>query len=196
MESDLKSWLKLRLNDEERYNHSLGVEQTARELAVRFEEDEGKAALAGLIHDNAKCLSIEEMLKIIDENNLPVSEIEKKAWKAIHAPVGAYLAEKELKIKDQDILNAIRFHTIGRIGMSKLEKIIYLADKIEPNRENIDFVNEIKKVLDQTESLNEAILMTYGATIKSLVDRELFINTQTVEVWNYLITTLQKKKTQ
>ena len=189
MVKDIKTILKTRLS-EDRYIHSLGVEATAIELAIKFGEDPKKASIAGLSHDIAKCIPLSELLKIIEENNLPVPEMEKKSWKALHSPVGAFIAQRDLEITDKDILNSIRWHTIGRIGMSTLEKIIYLADKIEPNREDTDFVNEVKKVLNDTNSLDAAILLTYGATIKSLVERKLFINLQTIEVWNHLLTSI------
>ncbi|MCK7521184.1 MAG: HD domain-containing protein [Ignavibacteriales bacterium] len=89
MHENIKKWLKERLNNEERYIHSIGAEQSARELAKMFDIDEEKAALAALIHDNAKCFSNEEMLKIIEDNNLDISETEKQAYKTLHAGVGA-----------------------------------------------------------------------------------------------------------
>lgn len=184
--NEIKSLLKERLS-EKRYKHSLGVEESAVALAKQFNEDTEKASIAGLTHDIAKCIPVPELLKIIEDNKLDVPEMEKKSWKAIHAPVGAFIVQKELNINDNAILNAIRWHTIGRINMSKLEKIIYLADKIEPNRKNQDFANKIKSVLNETNNLDEALILVYENTIKSLAERKLFINTQTIEVWNDLI---------
>ncbi|OGI20341.1 MAG: hypothetical protein A2287_04335 [Candidatus Melainabacteria bacterium RIFOXYA12_FULL_32_12] len=186
MINDVKKWLKDRLS-EERYSHSLGSEEAARELAQRFDVDENKAAYAALIHDNAKCVSTDELLKIINENNLSVSETEKQSTKTLHAPVSAYLAQQELGVNDTDILNAIRYHTIGRIDMSDLEKIVFLADKIEPNTREPEFREKIIQKLNQTNNLDEAILLCYDATIRSLLDRRLIISPETIEVWNNLI---------
>lgn len=191
MINNAKEWIKEKLT-QQRYSHSLGSEETARELAKRFKIDEEKAAFAALIHDCAKCLSVDELLKIINENNLPVSEIEKASVKTLHAPVSAYLVQKELGINDIEILNAVRWHTIGKINMSDLEKIVFLADKIEPYTRNKEFRKKIIKKLDETNNLDEAILLCYEATIKSLIDRRLIMNPQTIEVWNSLIYDLNK----
>lgn len=186
-----KKWLKDRLTGE-RYEHSIGSEETARELAARFNVDIDKAGLAALLHDSAKNISNDDLLKIIEEHNIPVSEMEKNSIKTLHAPVGAFLVQKELGINDPEILDSIRYHTVGKIGMSNLEKIIFLADKIEPYTRDQSFREEILAVLDKTNNLDEAILLCYGATIKSLVDRKLTINTQTIDVWNDLILKLCK----
>jgi predicted HD superfamily hydrolase involved in NAD metabolism len=192
MYEDLKKWLKSRL-DEERYMHSLGTEESARDLAQRFGADPDKAALAGLLHDNAKSISKEEMLKIIEENNLPVSEFEKRSPKVLHAPVGAFLAQKELGITDEDVLNSIRYHTTGRINMSNLEKIVYLADKIEPNTREEEYREKIVSVLNKTNDLDEAILLSYDITIRSLLNRKMIITPETINVWNNLILRREKQ---
>ena len=129
---DVREWIKNKLEcDEERYLHSLGAEETARELAARFGADEEKAALAALIHDNAKCFEYKELVQIVNENNFPIKDDVINNHKILHAFAGAYLAQKELGIEDKDILNAIMYHTTGRTGMSLLEKIVYLSDKLE-----------------------------------------------------------------
>ena len=183
--------LKGRL-EEERYSHVLGAEETARDLAKRFNVDEDRAALAALLHDNAKHIPNEELLEIIDENNLPVSEIEKKSIKVLHAPVGAYLAQKEFGINDPEILSAIRYHTTGRVNMTDLEKIVYLADKIEPYTREEATRQKIINKLNETNDLDEAILLTYDMTIRSLLDRKMVMNPDTIDVWNSLITRLNK----
>lgn len=186
MNKDIYKWLKENLSNE-RYMHSLGTEKVARELAQRFGADPEKAAFAGLIHDIAKCLTNDELIKIINDNNILVSASELKSYKTLHAPVGAYIAKQKFKINDEEILNSIRFHTIGRVNMSLLEKIVFIADKIEENTRDKEFIDKIKKILDQTENIDEALLLCYNSTIKSLLDRRLFINTQTIDVYNYLL---------
>ncbi len=179
-------WLKENLS-EERFIHSLSVAQTAKKMAKEFGVDEKKAELAGLLHDCAKEIPYEEMKKIIVENKLDIDEDEIKAKKVLHAPLSAYLAKTIFNVEDEDILNSIRFHTIGKINMTMLEKIIYLADKIEPETRIEPYFEELRQELKNTKSLDRTILLSFKMTIKSLVDRCLPINYKTVEVYNFLL---------
>jgi predicted HD superfamily hydrolase involved in NAD metabolism len=187
----IKNWLKKNLSDE-RYQHLLGAEKTACELAERFGVDPQKAALAALVHDCAKSKRNEELIHIIKEKNLSVSNLDLNNYKTLHAPVGAYLAKKEFGIEDTEILRAIKCHTIGRINMTDLEKIVFLADKIEPNTRDSEFRAKVLNILDKTKNLDEALLICYDATIRSLLDRKLIINSMTIDVWNSLIEKLNK----
>ena len=185
---DVREWIKNKLEcDEERYLHSLGAEETSRELAARFGADEEKAALAALIHDNAKCFEYKELVQIVNENNFPIKDDVKNNHKILHAFAGAYLAQKELGIEDKDILNAIMYHTTGRTAMSLLEKIVYLSDKLEKRTRPPEYRNKIAKILQQTNDIDKTILVTVDLTIRSLLDRKLAINSRTIEVWNDLI---------
>ncbi len=179
----IRAWIKSRLS-EERYLHSLGAEETARELAYMFSVDPEKAALAGLIHDNAKNISYEEMLSIIKKNNFDIEENVKNNQKILHAYLGSFLAEKELHIEDQEILEAIKFHTTGRVNMSIFEKIIFLADKIEANTRDIDFRCEVLNILKETNNIDKAVMYCVERTIRSLLDRKLKISPITIDVWN------------
>ena len=190
---DIKEWIKDRLQcDEERYLHSLGAEEKARELAIRFGADEEKAALAALIHDNAKCFPYKELVKIVEENKFPISQDIIDNHKILHAFAGAYLAQKELGIDDEDILNAIMYHTTGRVEMSLLEKIVYLSDKLETKTRPPEYRDKINKVLEETNDIDKTILLTIDLTIRSLLDRKLVINPQTIDVWNYLTAKFSK----
>jgi predicted HD superfamily hydrolase involved in NAD metabolism len=190
---DIKKWIKEKLEcDEERYLHSLGAEEKARELAVRFGADEEKAALAALVHDNAKCIKYKELVKIVEANNFPIKDDIKNNFKILHAYAGAYLAQKELGIFDEDILNAIMYHTTGRAEMSLLEKVVYLSDKLETKTRPIEYRNIINKVLEETNDIDKTILLTIDLTIRSLLDRKLVINFQTIDIWNHLITKFLK----
>ena len=124
-ENEIKQWLKENLNSE-RYIHSLGTAECAKELAEKFGLNSEKAYTAGLLHDCAKCFSNEKLLKII-HSNLQVEEAEMLNYKTLHAPVSAYYAQKEFGVEDNEILSAIRWHTLGQIEMSNFEKIIFLA---------------------------------------------------------------------
>lgn len=182
--TEILKWLKDNLN-EERYFHTLGTAQCAKELAAKYDLDCEKAYLAGLLHDCAKCFSKEKLLDIIHQN-LDVEECEMLNYKTLHAPVSAYIAEKEFNVKDKEILSAIRWHTLGRLDMSDFDKIIFLADKIEPNTRDKEYCEQIRSILKENNGLNKALLKCYKETIKSLVKRDLKICLLTIEIYNKL----------
>ena len=183
-EQEIKDWLREHLNDE-RYSHSLGTAQCARELAHNYNLDGEKAYIAGLLHDCAKCFSTDKLLEIIHDN-LQVEEAEMLNYKTLHAPVSAYYAQKVFGVTDNEILSAIRWHTLGQIEMTDFEKIIFLADKIEPNTRDKSYREEILNVLKEENGLNKALLKCYKETLKSLVKRDLKICLLTVEIYNKL----------
>ncbi len=182
--TQIKKWLKENLN-EERYIHTLGTADCAKELAAKYNLDSEKAYLAGLLHDCAKCFSNDKLLDIIHKN-LNVEECEMLNYKTLHAPVSAYIAEKEFNVQDKEILSAIRWHTLGRLDMSDFEKIIFLADKIEPNTRDKEYCESIRTLLNEENGLNKALLRCYKETIKSLVKRDLKICMLTIEIYNKL----------
>lgn len=182
--TEILKWLKNNLNDE-RYFHTIGTAQCAKELAVKYDLDCEKAYLAGLLHDCAKCFSNEKLLDIIHQN-LDVEECEMLNYKTLHAPVSAYIAEKEFNVKDKEILSAIRWHTLGKLEMSDFDKIIFLADKIEPNTRDKEYSDKIRSILEENNGLNKALLKCYKETIKSLVKRDLKICLLTIEIYNKL----------
>lgn len=183
-ENEIKQWLKENLNSE-RYIHSLGTAECAKELAEKFGLNSEKAYTAGLLHDCAKCFSNEKLLEII-HSNLQVEEAEMLNYKTLHAPVSAYYAQKEFGVEDNEILSAIRWHTLGQIEMSNFEKIIFLADKIEPNTRDKEYSAIIRSYLSEENGLNNALLKCYKETIKSLVKRDLKICLLTIEIYNKL----------
>ena len=132
--------------DPKRYEHTLGVAYTASALAMRYQEDMNKALVAGLLHDCAKCMDNEKKLHICQKHHIPVTDIEKKNPYLLHAKVGRHVAKKQFHIHDKDILNAILNHTTGRPGMSPLEKIVFIADYIEPNREKFEGLEEARRL--------------------------------------------------
>ena len=129
----------------DRFDHTLGVAYTAANMAFIHGADVEKALVAGFLHDCAKCMSHEEQIKICEKNNIEVSEVEKRNHSLLHAKVGMYLARTKYDVYDTDILNAIRWHTTGREDMSLLEKIIYIADFIEPNRKPLEDMSSIRQ---------------------------------------------------
>ena len=183
---EIENWLKDNLV-EERYIHSLGVMDAAVELAQMFHLDVEKARLAGLLHDAAKCFPNEKLLEIIREHIPEVQECELLNYKTLHAPVSAYLARTKFNVKDKDIIDAIRWHTLGRCAMTDFEKIIFLADKIESRTRDLSFRNECMELLKEDRGLDKALFKCFEATIKSLVDRRLAICHITIDVYNELL---------
>ena len=158
-EEQIKHWLKENLS-EERYSHTLGTAQCAKELAQQLGFDSEKAYYAGLLHDCAKCFTNEKLLEIIKEN-LDVDECELMNYKTLHAPVSAYIAERQFGVSDKEILSAIRWHTLGRIDMTDFEKLIFLADKIEPNTRDKNYSERLRAYLREDNGLNKALLECY-----------------------------------
>lgn len=144
---DLKIVLK-----PQRFEHTLGVANTAKEMAETFGVNPNKAYFAGMLHDCAKNLSDEQLLQICAENNIEISEYEAKSPYLLHGKVGAHIARTKYGISDEEILSAIVWHTTGKPNMTDLEKIVFSADYIEPGRHkqpNLDFLRELaQKDLD------------------------------------------------
>lgn len=180
----INNWLKDNLSDE-RYIHTLGTAECAKDLAQKFNLNSDKAYTAGLLHDCAKCFSNEKLLEII-KANLQVEESEMQNYKTLHAPVSAYIAEKEFEVEDTEILSAIRWHTLGKLDMTDFEKIVFIADKIEPNTRDKEYSDKIRTLLNEDNGLNKALLKCYKETIKSLVKRNLKICLLTIEIYNKL----------
>lgn len=170
-----------------RYQHTLGVMETAIILAKQVGADEQKAELAAIFHDYAKFRPKEEMKEIIRTQGFPQDLLEYNAelW---HAPAGAYLVEKEAGITDTEVLTAIRYHTSGRPGMSLLEKVIYLADYIEPGR-HFPGVEEVRQMAK--ENLEKALIKSVQNTITFLMKKNQPIYPETFQAYNDLVKKLE-----
>ncbi len=186
----IDKWLRNNLSDE-RYLHSIGTAECAAQLAEKFGLDADKAYVAGLLHDCAKCFSNDKLLEIIHKN-LKVNPEEMLNYKTLHAPVSAYYAKIEFGVDDDEILSAIRWHTLGKINMNDFEKIIFLADKIEPKTRDKAYCEEVRAVLSEDDGLDKALLICYKETIKSLVKRGLHICPLTVDIYNVLLSKVCK----
>ena len=142
---DLRKAMK-KAQDDERYEHTLGVAYTAACLATLYDVDVKKATIAGLLHDCAKCIDSDKKLSLCEKYSMEVSDIERRNPSLLHAKLGARLAKEKYDEKDEDILNAIENHTTGRADMSILEKIIFVADYIEPGRNKAPDLYEVRKM--------------------------------------------------
>lgn len=183
---EIKDSLKQCLT-EERYLHSIGAMDSAIELAQRFNLDTQKAAIAGLLHDCAKCIPADDLLYILKNKCESYEECELINLKTWHAPVSAYIAKTDYGVTDSEILSSIRWHTLGKTDMSPFEMVIFLADKIEKNTREEECRQKILKALNLNNSLEEAVLKCFKMTIKSLLKRKLTICWQTVNVYNKLV---------
>lgn len=165
---------------EKRLKHCLGVEQTAIELAERFGVDREKAGLAGLLHDYAKKLSDEEFLALIDKYDLApkLKDWGNNVW---HGLVGVYKIREDLGLSDPEILRSIEIHTVGSAQMSDLDKVVYVADYIEPNRDfpGVEEAREIACI-----SLNRAVAYETAHTVEYLAHQGLPIFPRTLETYN------------
>jgi len=130
--------------DSQRYEHTLGVERMAKNMARIFGEDEELAALAGLLHDCAKCMPLSQMIKVA--KHAKIDEVMKESKALMHAVAGMCVAQEHYGVEDEAVLSAIRWHTTGRADMTRLEKIIYLADMIEPNRKPFPGLDELRSL--------------------------------------------------
>ena len=132
--------------DNMRYQHTLGVANTSACLAMCHGADMNKAYIAGLLHDCAKCFTPHEQLQLCEKYSVEMDPVLYEQPALTHSFLGAKMAERDFGITDDDILNAIKYHTTGRAGMSLLEKIVYIADCIEPNREYYSGLKEIREL--------------------------------------------------
>ncbi len=179
------------LIDEKRFIHSLNVEDCAIELAHRLCVDETKASIAALLHDCAKNMDIEAAERLGYELNIFQNDKWLYRQPALwHAQLGVYIAKTEFNVFDQEILSAIECHTTGKAGMTKLDKIIYLADYIEPNR-SFSHVGKIRANLKI--DFNKALLEAYDNTIYYLTRRKRFIHPRTIIARNEAVENYYKQ---
>lgn len=181
--------LKRRLS-RRRYEHSLNVSYEAVRLAKRYGADEEKAQLAGLLHDVAKEISDKEQLKLMKSAGFlitPELELARKVW---HAPAGAAYVKLKLGIEDEDIINAVRYHTTARAGMSLLEKIVFLADYTSAER-SYDGVDEMRRMVD--ESLEAAMLYSLSFQVKNQASKNQIIVPDTFMAYNETVLSGDRK---
>lgn len=180
----IKKALKKEL-DKDRYEHTLGVMYTSACLAMANDYDMEKAQLAGLLHDCAKCIPNEKKLKICAKNNIPITQVEKDNPFLLHAKVGAFLARVLYEVEDEEILHAISVHTTGAPAMNTLDKIVFIADYIEPKRDKAANLKEIRKTA--FEDLDEALKMILCDTIHYLngSKNDKNIDPMTLETYHY-----------
>ena len=174
-----------------RFVHTLGVAYTAASLAMCYDPlIMDKAFRAGLLHDCGKYLSDKENITFCEKNKIELSDIEKETPGLIHAKMGEFLAKQEYDENDEDILSAIRWHTTGRPGMSLLEKIVFISDYIEPNRDHDPDLPSIRQMA--FTDIDGCLLRIYEHTIWYLNDTGKKQDPMTKESYEFYKDKLQK----
>lgn len=172
---------------ERRFNHTLGVVSEAERLAPKFGVDVQKAKLTALLHDCAKNLDEatgENFFVLCQKYGVKLDECAKSESALVHAFLGAAVAYKEYGIEDNEILEAIYYHTTARANMTPLEKLIYIADMTEPGR-TIEQAKEIRRLVE--ENIDEALIYAIGCSIKHVIKKGTLIHPDSVHALNYLI---------
>lgn len=182
-ECEIKKKLKEMLGDE-RYKHSLSVQQIARELAKIHGADEEKASLAGLVHDCAKWMSPFQFFRAAKRYGIQLSPTERKQTGILHAIIGGELAADLFGINDPEILSAIKSHTTGRSKMSLMDKILYVADYAEPLRE-YEGAARVRKLA--YKDIDLAMLEAIEQKIQHLLEKKTWIHPNTIAVRNEIL---------
>lgn len=166
-----------------RFEHSIGVEYTAGTMAYVHGADYEKAMIAGLLHDCAKYVPNDKKIIKCKKRNLPVSKCEMDNPELLHAKLSAAYAKEKYGVTDKEILSAITYHTTGRPNMSLLEKIIYIADYIEPNRNMLPEMNEIRR--EAYTDLDKCLIHILKNCVKYLDKKGAIVDPVTRETYDY-----------
>lgn len=168
--------------DPKRYEHTLGVMYTAAALCMQHNLDVKKGLLAGLLHDCGKVYKNKEQYKMCKKYEISLNQVEEENHALIHAKLGAYLAVKEYQVEGEDILSAIKYHTTGKPNMTLLEKILYIADYIEPHRE-LPKVEELRVLAFQ--DIDETMYQLLKLTLEHLTTTNKPVDEMTKETYLY-----------
>ena len=165
------------------YQHTLGVANTSACLAMCHGADMNKAYIAGLLHDCAKCVPDDVKIAECEQFGLPISDIEFESPYLLHSKLGAYYAAHKYNVEDDEICSAIQWHTTGKPAMTLLEKIVFIADYIEPNRREIPGLSKIRQIVFQ--NIDQAICLSSERTIRYLEDNGNKIDPMTIKTYEF-----------
>lgn len=169
---------------EKRYKHCLNVEAEAVKLARIYGCDVEMARVAAIAHDYAKAYSREELIARAQDFGIEIDEIQYNSPELLHGPVAAHTIMHKYSIKNQDLLNSISYHTTGRVNMTLFEKIIFIADLVEPGR-NFEGIDEIRKMV--LKDLDNALLLACNFTLIYITKRNYLIHPLTIQFRNSLL---------
>ncbi|SDB09527.1 nicotinate-nucleotide adenylyltransferase [Pseudobutyrivibrio sp. YE44] len=175
-----------------RYNHTLGVASTAYDLAINWNYPAYTAMVAGMLHDCAKCISDEKRLEECAKNNIPVTEIEKEYPHLLHGKVGALYCKEKYQVFDEQIAHAIAVHTTGCPNMNLLDKIIYVADYIEPGRNKQPRL-DIIRYMAYTD-LDKCVYMILEDSVAYLSENPDMVDPTTIDTYNYYVNYMKEKR--
>jgi predicted HD superfamily hydrolase involved in NAD metabolism len=188
--SDIKKSLE-KHQDPERFEHTLGVSYTAAALAMRYGYDIKKAQLAGLLHDCAKHYSEEKILQYCEKYNISITEVEWQNPFLLHAKLGAFLAMHKYHVTDEEIISAILVHTTGKPNMNLLDKILYVADYIEPNRNKAEHLQEIRQLA--FVDLDQALVRILEDTVQYLKKKDCVVDPMSAKTLVYYKEKMEEK---
>lgn len=171
-----------------RFAHSIGVANTAVALAKKFGADETKAYIAGLLHDCAREFENDQLPAEATKRGIKIGKVERALPLLLHAYIGAKMAAEIYGVTDPEIIQAIHRHTVGARDMSALDKIIYFADMIEPNR-NYPGVDELRAFAQNSSSLDEVILKALDESIVFIIQKKTLVHPDTIAARNFLLLT-------
>jgi predicted HD superfamily hydrolase involved in NAD metabolism len=182
-EDKIKEYLKKNLK-KDRYFHSLGVMDTAISLADHYGADMEKARIAGLVHDCAKNMEGAALVTLARKNGYSIDDMYEKSPQLLHGIVGAIIARNLFGVEDEEVLNAIIYHTTGREAMSLLDKIIYIADFIEPSRDfpGIDIIRANSLI-----NLDVTLIKCFDESIKYILSKGQLLHLSTINSRNYVL---------
>lgn len=175
-----------------RYEHSLSVSFTCMALAMRYGYDLDKAELVGLLHDCAKCYDNNSIIAACRNSGMELTEGELQAPSIIHSRLGARMAEEKFGVNDPEILSAIACHTTGKPDMSLLDKILYIADYIEPRRYKIKDLPAIRRLA--FEDLDEALFQIMEGTLRYLKESGTYADIMTQNAYHYYKKQMRRQK--
>lgn len=173
---------------EHRYKHTLAVTKAAQSLAIRYGADIDKCKIAAMLHDITKEEDLHKQLQKIKKADIMIDNVVLKSPQLYHSITASIYAKEQFLIEDEDIINAIRYHTTARAGMSDIEKIVYVADGISDDR-SYSGVNRFRKLA--FVDLDECMLGMISHSLKNLVKNNYLIPIDTIEAYNLLCINLE-----
>lgn len=180
--------LKNRISDKRLY-HSKCVMNRCIKLARIYGIDEKKASLVGIAHDNAREMSKEEWFDYCNKHDIEISENEKLNPVLLHAKVGANIAKDEFGFSE-DMVDAIKYHTVGHVPMNSLSEILFISDSISEDR-NYDDIEKFRKLAE--ENKDKAMLEIIESTINLMISRNKDIDKNTIELKKYYLNKINQK---
>jgi predicted HD superfamily hydrolase involved in NAD metabolism len=167
------------------FEHCVAVAETAGELAEVYEIDVEQARLAGLLHDWAREMTAEELLGAADTHDIEITDVDTAVPYLLHAKAGAAEVRAAYPDLDLDVARAVELHTMGSASMADLDKVVYVADMIEPSR-SFRGVEELREAAGKV-SLDELFVQAYARSVIRLIERRRHIHPETLKVWNTLV---------